>query len=360
MNKFISISFLSFTFLFGQPPSSQNKNFKFVFEPESISLNVGESKKMTVRLVDVKGKQVEEQFMVRGQRRALTVEPRMSDSTGVSEITVQAYKSGKLSIRAYARGVKGGNVMGKLEIDVPNPPLDRIVFVEPSKKVYTGTSVNYETQVFDKANLLRDEVDVNFSTNNKKTAEFDRFGNLTVKKPGRFSITATAEDITKTVKVQSKKNPAKSLSLSKPKNEIRTGDVIELDAKLLNSRGQAIKDVPISYSYTGRAIYSGVYVNNKSSESVGLPASGTITNEGKFVAETPGVYTITAQSSGFSAITNIKVVPRNVKRRIEVVGHGTVTDHHTSDLWVWPGVGKHKEKDFAVTGTHSANGEAYF
>ena len=72
--------------------------------------------------------------------------------------------------------------MGKLEIDVPNPPLDRIVFVEPSKKVYTGTSVNYETQVFDKANLLRDEVDVNFSTNNKKTAEFDRFGNLTVKK----------------------------------------------------------------------------------------------------------------------------------------------------------------------------------
>ena len=56
----------------------------------------------------------------------------------------------------------------------------------------------------------------------------------------------------------------------------------------------------------------------------------------------------------------VKVVPRNVKRRIEVVGHGTVTDHHTSDLWVWAGVGKHKGKDFAVTGTHSADGEAYF
>ena len=33
---------------------------------------------------------------------------------------------------------------------------------------------------------------------------------------------------------------------------------------------------------------------------------------------------------------------------------------NTSDLWVWPGVGKHKGKDFAVTGTHSADGEAYF
>ena len=53
-------------------------------------------------------------------------------------------------------------------------------------------------------------------------------------------------------------------------------------------------------------------------------------------------------------------MPSNVKKRIEVVGHGTVTDHHTSDLWVWPGIGKHAGKDFAVTGTHSADGEAYF
>jgi hypothetical protein len=29
-------------------------------------------------------------------------------------------------------------------------------------------------------------------------------------------------------------------------------------------------------------------------------------------------------------------------------------------LWVWPGIGKHEGKDFAVTGTHSADGEAYF
>jgi carbonic anhydrase len=79
---------------------------------------------------------------------------------------------------------------------------------------------------------------------------------LTVKKPGRFTVTATVENIKKTLKVQSKKNPVKSLSLSGPKNEIRTGDVIDLDAKALNSRGQAIKDVPISYSYAGTAIYS--------------------------------------------------------------------------------------------------------
>ena len=250
MKKFISISLLSFTVLFAQPPRSQNKDLKFVFEPDSISLNVGESKKMTIRLVDNKGKQVANQFMVRGQRRALVVEPRMSDSTGVSEVTVQAYKSGKLSIRAYARGVKGGFVSGQLQIDVPSPPLDRVVFVEPSDPVYTGTSVNYAAEVYDKANLLRDDVEVKFSTSDEKIAEFDRFGNLTVKKTGRFSITASVENIDETIRVRSRKNNAKSLSLVSPKNEIRTGDVITLDAKLLNSRGQALKGIPISYSYT--------------------------------------------------------------------------------------------------------------
>ena len=56
----------------------------------------------------------------------------------------------------------------------------------------------------------------------------------------------------------------------------------------------------------------------------------------------------------------IEVVKRDVRKKAKVVGHGTVPNVHTSDLWVWPGVGKHKGKDFAVTGTWSANGEAYF
>ena len=78
----------------------------------------------------------------------------MSDSTGVSKIVVKAFKSGNLSIRAFARGVKGGYVSGKLDIEVPSPPLDRIVFVEPVDKVYTNTIVNFKAEVFDKANLL--------------------------------------------------------------------------------------------------------------------------------------------------------------------------------------------------------------
>ena len=360
MKKITTTLFLSITIILGQPPRSQNSNLKFVFEPDSISLNVGESKELTVRLVDKDGKQAKGMFMVRGARKALSVEPRLSDSTGVSKVTVKAYKSGKLSVRAYARGVKGGYVSGRLNVLVPDPPLDRIVFDETIDKVYTGTTVNYSAKIYDEANLIRDDLEVKFSSSNKNTAEFDRFGNLSVKKAGRFTVTATIENIEKTIKVSSKKNPVKSLKIVADAKEIRTGDVIKFTAKPLNSRGGSVKDVTVVYSFSGKAVYTDNFVNNRSSESVGLPAAGLITDEGKFVAETPGIYTITAQTSGFSAMAKVKVVPRNVQRRIEVVGHGTVSDHHTSDLWVWPGIGKHKGKDFAVTGTHSADGEAYF
>ena len=49
-----------------------------------------------------------------------------------------------------------------------------------------------------------------------------------------------------------------------------------------------------------------------------------------------------------------------LRKKIKLIGHGLITDVFTSDLWVWPGIGKHEGKDFAVTGTWGANGEAYF
>ncbi|MCP4932206.1 MAG: hypothetical protein GY912_09520, partial [Candidatus Marinimicrobia bacterium] len=158
-----------------------------------------------------------------------------------------------------------------------------------------------------------------------------------------------------------KKNPARKIKLDISENEIRTGDVIKLNAMVLDGGNKVLDNIPITYSYSGKAIHqTDNFINNQSTESIGRPASGLITQDGKFVAETPGIYTLTAQSSGFSASKKVKVVPRNIRKRLEVVGHGTISNHNTSDLWVWAGIGKHIGKDFAVTGTHSADGEAYF
>ena len=236
-----------------------------------------------------------------------------------------------------------------MTVQVPFPPLNRIVFDNPQKKLYVGTSLQYKTTVFDDANLLRGDAKVKLSTSNSNIAEFDDYGNLNAKKTGKVNVVANADNISESFEIKIVKNPVRKILLEAEKNIIRTGDVLHLSAKPLDRSGRHIKDVPIVYSYNGKAEYG-----------IGLPAAALINTSGKFVAETPGVFTITAQSGGFSARKTIKVIPRNVKKRVRVVGHGTVSNVNTSDLWVWPGVEKHKGKDFAVTGTWGANGEAYF
>ena len=163
--------------------------------------------------------------------------------------------------------------MGNMPIEVPFPELDRIVFNEPVSSVYVGTYVNYETEVFDKANMKREESKVLLSSSNTDIADLDRYGNLVGKKTG---------------------------------NKIRTGDVLHFKAKAMNRSGRAVKDIPITFSFTGTADYG-----------IGLPASALINEEGKFVAETPGIFTVMAESGGFSARKTIEVVKRDGKFQIE-------------------------------------------
>ena len=146
------------------------------------------------------------------------------------------------------------------------------------------------------------------------------------------------------------KNPTRKVTLSLDREEIRTGDVLSLNAKALNKSDRIIDDIPITYFYHGQADYG----------ECALPAAGLVTEDGRFVAETAGLYTLIASSNGYSAQKTIKVVPRDVKKQVKLVGHGLISDVLTGDLWVWAGVDKHEGKDFAVTGTWGSNGEAYF
>ena len=328
----------------------QENAYSFIFEPDSLSLNVGETATVKIKFVDLKGNVVQNPFFIFGRpTRALESQPRLSDSTGVANVTITAFKPGKLSLSVRSISEKREDrVSATMPVEVPFPEIDRIVFNDPFQSVYTDTYVNFSTQVFDQANLKREDANVTLSSSNTDVAEVDMLGNLYAKKTGTITLTATVDNVKETVKVKVVKNPVRKINLSASEDQIRTGDVLRFDAKAVNRSGRWVKDAPITFSFTGRAEYG-----------IGLPASAVINTEGKFVAETPGVFTVIAESGGFSARKTVKVVARNVRKKAVKVGHGTVSDVRTSDLWVWPGIGKHKGKDFAVTGTWSANGEAY-
>ena len=343
--KLVLLSLFHISSVFGQ------ENYKFEFGMDSLIMNVGESIEITIKLLDENGKLAQNPFYVFGERKTLSVFPRISDSTGIASVTLKAHKPGRLSLSTRTITVKREDrITANLIINVPYPPLDRIVFNQRPSKLYSGTSTPLSVEVFDEADLKRSELNVKLTSSNKDVAEFDILGNLETKKSGSTTISARVENLKESFKISVVKNPARKVTLSLDKEEIRTGDVISLNAKALNRSGRIINDIPITYSYLGQADYG----------EFALPAAGLITDDGRFVAETAGLYTLIASSNGYSAQKTIKVVPRDVKKQVKLVGHGLISDVLTGDLWVWAGVDKHEGKDFAVTGTWGSNGEAYF
>ena len=343
--KLVLLSLFHISSVFGQ------ENFHFEFGMDSLIMNIGESKEITIKLLDENGKLAQNPFYVFGERKTLSVSPRISDSTGIASVTLKAHKPGRLSLSTRTITVKREDrISANLIINVPYPPINRIVFNQRPSKLYSGTSTPLSVEVFDEADLKRSELNVKLTSSNKDVAEFDILGNLETKKSGSTTISAKVENLKESFKISVVKNPARKVTLSLDKEEIRTGDVISLNAKALNRSGRIINDIPITYSYLGQANYG----------EFGLPAAGLITDDGRFVAETAGLYTLIASSNGYSAQKTIKVVPRDVKKQVKLVGHGLISDVLTGDLWVWAGVDKHEGKDFAVTGTWGSNGESYF
>ena len=343
--KLVLLSLFHIASVYGQ------ENYKFEFGMDSLIMNVGESKDITIKLLNEKGNLAQNPFYVFGERKTLSVSPRISDSTGIASVTLKAHKPGRLSLSTRTITVKREDrISANLIINVPSPPLDRIVFNQRPTKLYSGTSTPLSVEVFDEADLKRSELNVKLTSSNKDVAEFDILGNLETKKSGSTTISAKVENLKESFKISVVKNPARKVTLSLDKEEIRTGDVISLNAKALNRSGRIINDIPITYSYLGQANYG----------EFGLPAAGLITDDGRFVAETAGLYTLIASSNGYSAQKTIKVVQRDVKKQVKLVGHGLISDVLTGDLWVWAGVDEHEGKDFAVTGTWGSNGEAYF
>ena len=336
--------------LFGIQEESAD-TVKFIFEPDSIYLNVGETGILKVKMINKDGELAQSPFLIYGQpRRSLEASPRISDSTGYAEVMVKPHKSGMLKLRVRSVAVKREDrVYGAAIVEVPKPKLKKVVFANPKTSLYQKTSIKMNADVFDEANLIRKDINIIYSTSDEEIAEFDDFGNLKTKKTGKVILTAKVEEFESQLNLDVIKNPIKELTINSSKDKIRTGDVLHFIVNAFDRRKNIITDAPIEYSYKGKADYG-----------IGFPASAQITLDGRFVAETAGMYTIYASSNGLIVNKTIKVVNRNVGKELKLIGHGLISDVYTSDLWLWPGIGKHKGKDFAVTGTWGANGEAYF
>ena len=161
-----------------------------------------------------------------------------------------------------------------------------------------------------------------------------------------MEIAATAEDVSDRLTIEVETSPVTSLELRASTATALTGDVVRFTATAKDARGLAVRGVPVRFAVGGETAPA----------IIAAGAAAHVAEDGRFVAERSGLYTVVATTGRHTASSTISIGRRDVRREVEVVGRGKVLDRHTSDLWIWEGT---DGRDYAITGTWGADGHSY-
>ena len=203
-------------------------------------------------------------------------------------------------------------------------------------------------EVRDSLDAVRSIDDLIISSSNQSIFSVNEFNQLSLHDAGiaQLNVLAGTEQFSWPVKVVENKATSMSLAVTNSSSEaIKTGDVLHFTASVMEISGKPLVNMPVQYSFVA-------YPDDQ----LGQGSSAQIAQDGRFVANHPGKYSIIARSGAIQVTMNITVEPRMVRRSLEVIGKGIVPDVKTSDLWVWEGV---DGRDYAITGTWGARGEAF-
>jgi len=327
--------------LMGFTPGIYSQELSIKLADGPFSMEIGDELQFQASVVDENGNEVQDReiFFYSKNRRAISV----VDSTGLAK----AIKHGEYGIIVISPSTneEEGYVRKDFTVVVNPAPIAKVEIGEVPLKIYAGTSIPLKVRVFDMAGFERNDVKINISSSNEKAVYIAPFHKLEARSKGKSTIIAEVEGIEGKVNVNVVDNPITRMELTSSTIEGRTGDVFYLEARALDKNGDPVNDAPISFAFSGQSF------------DVSASPSGMITNDGKFVADEPGLYSLTASCGPATASITISADPREVSRKIEVIGQGSVNTKHTSDFWIWEGV---DGKDYGVTGTWGADGTAYF
>ncbi len=306
-------------------------------DPSQITLDVGGSARLKAVAYDASGRAVTTPIgWFSTSRRSVEV-----DSTGA----VKAHAAGQFKIVAVA---VGASARAEVTVTVRWPAIKGVSILDGPHKMYVGTTVRHQAIVKDAAGLERHDSPVKWSSDNEGVLSVDRFGDVTPLRAGVGQLLASSGGMSTSRRITIVANPARTVILTASMDSARTGDVVHFTAVAKDAAGNTIADMPITFSVKA-AVEDTVIASE---------ASALIEQDGRFVAQRAGDFTVIATAGHLAARKSVAIGHRYVSLRLEdAKGEGRVKDVHTSDIWVWSGK---DGRDYALTGTWGAGGATYF
>ena len=313
---------------------------KLVAEPATLTLRTGEAVPFKVTAYDASGKPIPDAVVrINFPRR----------SAVLSEGKVTAFTAGTFTATAVAAGPMGAPpVTIEIPVTVSWPAVTSVEVIAEPGRLYTGVTLGHRIVAKHGDGSERTGATASWRVSDPSIATVDRFGFVTATRPGTVTVVAEIDGAKAEKTYSVAANPVATIDLAIKEDTLRTGDVIRLQGVAKRADGSAVSDAPITWTYTYRA--------PEGNQTPKAPGGAGIIDDGLFVANYPGLYTIYAHSGAGSNRKAIEVTQRNVRQRLTVTGRGIIRDTHTSDLW--PYTGK-DGRDYCIVGTWGGDGYAH-
>ncbi|MDA0313289.1 MAG: Ig-like domain-containing protein [Gemmatimonadetes bacterium] len=330
--------------MFGAPLSAQDTSLaagvrvtQIVTDPAEVVMEAGSTIPLSIRALDAAGNVVNASLRVRGRGLDYS-DGNLTAAEGGDYVLVASVVLPGEATAAPASAT--------IAVHVNWPAIARIsVETANDHRLYAGTEVRYGAQAFFANGISRKGVSFSWSTSDADVATVDAWGSVTAHSPGSVSITASYEGVEGAVRLAVPALDATALELRGGIDQVRQGDVVTFQA-VATGGAAPVTDVPVMWS-----------VFFEPDDTINAPGAAGIVNEGKFVGEVPGQYTVLATAGDLVARRKVDVRARGAVQDVELNGRGGVSDQRSSDLWMFEGV---DGRDYGLTGTWGAEGWAFF
>jgi len=307
--------------------------------PDRLVVVAGQPADLQIQAFDANGNRLEE-VGIRLAAPRTDVDVR----SWYDEGHVVGLSAGSYDIVAIASGAEGP-IRLTIPLVVEWPAVARVDLRADAGALYVGSSVRHRVHALHADGSTRPDPEARWTTSDEAVATVDAFGFVTGVSPGEVTIEGHVEGVTSSITHTIDMLPRGRLWLEGGRDRVRTGDVQNFQALFQAEGGEVRDDLPVSWSLT-----------YEPAPGIRGPSAPGQLKDGAFVADVPGLYTVVASAGPLQARRSLEVVPRDVVQSVEVMGQGRITDHYTSDLWVFEGV---NGRDYAITGSRQAQSHAF-
>lgn len=293
-----------------QPPQPQAPSpiARVVVTPATAEVEVGQTLQFQVQVLDSAGQPVpgaKVSWVDGGGQGDI-------DSTGF----LTAGYQGAMLVTAVASVEGSKPTFGRASVQVKPQGPSRLELASVTPRLLSGTRLTLSGAAYSAQNDRRDDALV-WRSSNRQVVNVSSDGRLQAVAPGRATVTATSGTARGTMTFTVVPNTVRRLTLAPAAPNIRAGDVVRFTVDARDAAGQAVPAFAIRWGVT-------------SAEGV-----AQIDDEGGFVAEQAGRYTVTASAGSAGAEAVVIVTPRRVGRGMEVMGRVPIK-FLSAEVWVHP------------------------